>query len=93
MKHTAAVVISLVLLFLGSPLLAQEGLAPQNEGTATESLSLPFLNQADQTAPLQCATPAPVKRPSMTARECAETCGGCCECRQFVTKCVDWQCC
>ena len=94
MKRTAALVATLVLLFLGSPLLALEDLAsPSAEGLTAESVALSFLNPATQPVS-QCATPALFPDLGMTARECAQTCGGCCACASYDgSRCRDWQCC
>ena len=93
MKHTAALVASLVLLTLGSPLLGLEGLAsPSAEGVATESTTLSFTNTAVQAAPPLCANSTLSTDLGMTAAECAEV-FGCCVCRQRVPGmgCIDWQ--
>lgn len=97
MKYAAGLVVSLVLIFLGSPLSGLEDLTvPNPEGRTSESTTLSFMNQAVQVEPLQCAKSTALPDLSMTARECAETCGGCCDCRQWshvFSKCIDWQCC
>jgi hypothetical protein len=94
MKFIAILAASLVLLFLGSPLLGlQDSASPNSEGSTNEIASLPFMNQAIQVAPLQCAKPPIVPDLRMTAKECAEACGGCCACRQYLFKCTDWECC
>jgi hypothetical protein len=96
MKHIAALVACLVLLSLGSPLLAAEDLAsPKVQGPTTESVTLPFMSPAAQAAPLQCSDSSPALPDlRMTARECALTCGGCCACAQSLgQRCIDWECC
>lgn len=91
MKHTAALVVSLVLLFLGSPLLGLEGLtSPSAEDVVTESAALSFMDKAVQAASPQCAN-SPLST-NMTIAECVEV-YGCCVCRQRIPGygCVDWQ--
>lgn len=95
-KHAAVLVVSLVLLSLCSPLLASEAPAPSAKDVTAQSVTLPFLNQPAQATPLQCSTSSPKLLPdlNMTARECAQTCGGCCACAQSQgSRCIDWECC
>ena len=93
MKFTAVLVVSLVLLFLGSPLLGLENPAsPDGKGPVAENATLLFTDQSAQAAPLQCADSIPAPDLRMTARECSEV-FGCCVCRQRVPGmgCIDWQ--
>ena len=95
MKHTAVLVASLVLLLLGSPLLGSEVPAsPNTEGLATQSSTLPFMSQVAPAVPFQCTSSILFPDLGMTARECAQVCGGCCACAQTSgTRCIDWECC
>lgn len=94
MKHTAALIACLFLLLLGSPLLGQENpVSPITQGPATEGATLSFMNQATQSAP-QCAASTLFTDLSMTAKQCALTCEGCCACAAYDgNRCLDWQCC
>src|SRR4051812_4357730 len=96
MRRMVALIVALVVLGLCSPLMATENPPLQNgNSAAVASAPLTFMNPAAVSTPLQCASESPVLIPdlNMTGRECAETCGGCCVCWQFNTKCVDWECC
>jgi hypothetical protein len=102
MKHAAALVISLVLLFLASSLFGLENpTSPNAEILSVKSVTLPFLNQVDQAAPLKLQCPASVPAPDfkIDMQGCSSECGGCYACRQWggtiggVRVCIDCECC
>lgn len=95
MKRASVLVVLLALLGLTSPLLAQEkAAAPGAQAPASESAPLPFLNPAAPAPAAQCTSPKLFPDLGMTARECAQTCGGCCACAQSMgSRCIDWECC
>jgi len=101
MKHAAALVTSLVLLFLASSLFGLENpTSPNAEILSIKSVTLPFLNQVDQAAPLKLQCPASVPAPDfkIDMQGCSAECGGCYACRQWTSGpsgrlCIDCECC
>ncbi len=95
MKHTVALLVSLVLLVLGSPLLSPGDFASaDSEGLAVPDSTGIFMEQEVQSEPLACSTLTLPIDFSMTKRECIEVCGGCYVCEQGINnKCIDCQCC
>ena len=94
MKHTAALVVSLFLLLLGSPLLAQEApISPETQTLATGGATLPFMSEAIQSTSPNCAAATPVTGLDMKLRDCLLECG-CCQCTlSDGSWCLDYQCC
>lgn len=91
MKNSMVLVAGLLLVFLGSPLLAQEGPAlPGFEG-APNGVKSCLWNEVVQATPVALEGFTPSLGTGMTARECREQ-SPCCACVQFDgTRCRDWQ--
>lgn len=91
MKHSTVLVVSLLLLLLGSPLLGLEGMTlPDAEGAA-EGVTPSFMSEVVQATPAASENLILPIETWMTAKECRQV-SECCVCVQAPAgPCADWQ--